>query len=464
MFCTNCGSKTTENSKFCSSCGTAKAQPVAQYNVPYYVPDVATSKPAKNRQVIIVCSVLAVAMLIGGILLLRSPSDSIVGTWELVEVTGPYYYLFTDYFLGMVDTFYRNGTGVSNFNNEVDEFVWTINGNRITIEWLTFDSSTTMIFEVTGRYMRQHAPDYPELVWIFRRINTSMINAMPNPAVEVALATPASGAATPTPAPAAAETPTPTPAPIPATPTPTPPVDATPTPTPAAQNIPQQIAIGDTISFGPYMWRVLDVQGDRTLIITDRVIYHRNYHHTSDAVTWETSEIRQWLNGEFFAGFNPSDQARIAQTYVVNYNNPWDFSNFEFAFGARFTGWGSTPGGNNTWDRIFLLSIDEVLQHFGDSGLVAIGATMRYSARDASAYHGLFSTFIDDQYNNARVANDLNGLGSSWWLRSPGVNPYFAASVFENGWLSKMGDIAAFWGEYFLGIRPALWLYIDVDN
>ena len=41
----------------------------------------------------------------------------------------------------------------------------------------------------------------------------------------------------------------------------------------------------------------------------------------------------------------------IVQTYVVNNDNPWDFSNFEFAFGGRFTGWGSIPGGNNTWDR-----------------------------------------------------------------------------------------------------------------
>ena len=197
------------------------------------------------------------------------------------------------------------------------------------------------------------------------------------------------------------------------------------------------------------------MQGGRALIITDRLIDTRRYHHTMEAVTWETSEIRRWLNGEFIARFSPSDQARIAQTYVVNNNNPWDFSDW----------WGghvSTPGGRNTWDRIFLLSIDEVLQHFGDSGLVARGAAMGASARDSDATQGLSSFRIVDQFNGARIERDLQGSASSWWwLRSPGSDPYHAAIIDIDGSLTMSGG-TAFREEvgYGGGVRPALWLYL----
>ena len=41
------------------------------------------------------------------------------------------------------------------------------------------------------------------------------------------------------------------------------------------------VSVGDIIQFGPYDWRVLDVQGDTALIITDRVIAQRAFHEIS---------------------------------------------------------------------------------------------------------------------------------------------------------------------------------------
>ena len=224
------------------------------------------------------------------------------------------------------------------------------------------------------------------------------------------------------------------------------PVPVTPPPTPPAQ---ANVSVGDIIPFGGFNWRVLDVQGGRALIITDRVIDQRPYDHGDVAVTWETSEIRQWLNSEFFARFSLSDQARIAEAYVVNHNNPWDF-----------TDWGghrNTPGGNNTRDRIFLLSIDEVLRYLGDSGLVARGTSLGADARDADANPELFGRYIDDQYSDARMALDLGGSFSWWWLRSPGIDPYRAAIV---GWRGYLGLIGGWVGWFDGGIRPALWLYL----
>ena len=240
---------------------------------------------------------------------------------------------------------------------------------------------------------------------------------------------------------------TPTPAPT-VTPTPTP--TLTPTPTPAP--IQAQVRTGDIIEFNGYDWLVLEVQGNQALIITYRVIASRLYHHTFEAVTWETSEIRLWLNSDFFASLSQAYQARIVESYVVNNDNPWSF-----------LGWGvhaNTQGGNNTVDRIFLLSIDEVLLYFGDSGLVAQGAAMSANTRHASAYEELFVDRVSDHYNQARRVWNLEGSASWWWLRSPGRSPGRAAIVRSDGDL-LIGGYNVFWEGGSIGVRPALWLHLE---
>ena len=127
-------------------------------------------------------------------------------------------------------------------------------------------------------------------------------------------------------------------------------------------------------------------------------------------------------------------------------------------------------------DRVFLLSIDEVLRFFGDSGMVARGAAMclweRYVELEVFAHDGLWpyvglwpSGIIHDQYNAARRAWDLEGSASDWWLRSPGLADDFFTLVGFDGYLSLHGQ--GVFGGWFRdtlvgsrGVRPALWLYL----
>jgi hypothetical protein len=62
--------------------------------------------------------------------------------------------------------------------------------------------------------------------------------------------------------------------------------------------------VGDIIPFGEYDWRVLDVQGDRVLIITKDVVEERVYHSESTLVIWEECDLRKYLNGEFLDRFS----------------------------------------------------------------------------------------------------------------------------------------------------------------
>ena len=137
------------------------------------------------------------------------------------------------------------------------------------------------------------------------------------------------------------------------------------------------VSVGDVVRFGPYNWRVLEVRNNQALVLSEHVLFDRRYHHTWEAVTWETSEIRHYLNNDFFGRFSPQEQALIATATVTNDDNQW--------FG--------TPGGNTTLDRIFLLSIEEVVVFFGDSG--------QLTNRPAEAH------FIWDEYNRARRAWNL---------------------------------------------------------
>jgi len=109
--------------------------------------------------------------------------------------------------------------------------------------------------------------------------------------------------------------------------------------------------------------------------------------------------LRQYLNEEFYDMFSVEEKARIVETIIQNNKKSW--YNIE--------------GGNTTNDKIFLLSLDEVVKYFGDSGW------LRSRPLDARR--------IDDQFNSARIARGINDTDSWWWLRSPGFYSWLCYST-----------------------------------
>ena len=186
--------------------------------------------------------------------------------------------------------------------------------------------------------------------------------------------------------------------------------------------------IGDLITFGAYQWQVLDIKEGKALLITKNIIEQRQYHASNTSVTWSNCDLRSYLNNAFLnsSAFSNTDRTRITLVTNTNENNQW--------YG--------TSGGGNTNDRIFLLSLAEVVQYFGDSGQLA-------HRPSGSSYD------INDQYNGNRVAT-FNGTAVKWWLRSPGDVTNYAATVSSNGNIYVDGR---FVGDYDGGgVRPALWL------
>ena len=153
--------------------------------------------------------------------------------------------------------------------------------------------------------------------------------------------------------------------------------------------------VGDIICFGknaagtPIKWQIFEKHDDGALVISNDSIANTCYHDKDTSVTWETCYIRQWLNNDFYnRAFSDYEKAMIKDTTLTNPNNP--------IYG--------TPGGNNTTDKLFLLSIDEAYKYFAT--------------------------------DEARLLRN----GSWWWLRTPGATTATAIYVDNyNGELKLNG-------------------------
>ena len=204
----------------------------------------------------------------------------------------------------------------------------------------------------------------------------------------------------------------------------------------------EDIKIGSSLSFGDYNWRVLDIQDNTALIITENIIEQRSYHDAYKDITWADCALRKYLNSDFYDKFTEAEKSRIIPVLNKNIDNQWH--------GAR--------GGEDTEDRVFLLSIEEVAcKYFGDSSskLYNPGKNQRYWLERK------------DENNSKRIAR-LEANKEQvwwWWLRSPGRYNVRAAYIHGDGNIGIQGNNVLKGnpsdGRCTGGVRPALWLMVE---
>lgn len=194
-------------------------------------------------------------------------------------------------------------------------------------------------------------------------------------------------------------------------------------------NCNNSLSVGDFIKFGNYFinegknkepieWRVLEVSNDKALLITKDAIDSKPYNKMRD-ITWEECLLRKWLNNEFInQAFSKEEQNEIILTNISNPNNA-----------NR-----STNGGNNTQDKIFLLSVDEVKKYFNDD------KDRKCKATGYAKLQGVYTEDLDNCF---------------WWLRSPGCVQFSAACVYINGGIRDSGQNVCY--DHY-AVRPALWI------
>ena len=142
---------------------------------------------------------------------------------------------------------------------------------------------------------------------------------------------------------------------------------------------------------------------------------YRPFHDRWGLVTWESSSLRRYLNKEFLeSAFSEQERHSLVKALVRADENPMC----------------NTDPGNDTKDKVFLLSVVEAQKYFNVN-----------HNRKCSYYLG---------------RREQNPRSSWWWLRSPGFNDANAASVGEDGSFqySYVRDVRG-------GIRPAIWLKLN---
>lgn len=183
--------------------------------------------------------------------------------------------------------------------------------------------------------------------------------------------------------------------------------------------------VGDIFKLGEWHsdsieWQVLEVKDGKALLLSKYALTCRQYHNTYTDITWEKCDLRKWLNGEFFQKAFKGDAAKcVVESDVPAHYNP-DYS---------------TAPGNDTKDKVFLLSVKEVLQYFKTD-----------EERICKAL-----PFVKSE--GACVDEDNGVLW--WWLRSPGNYAYRAANVNDDGSVYSNGYGVDFGSSV---VRPALWV------
>lgn len=174
----------------------------------------------------------------------------------------------------------------------------------------------------------------------------------------------------------------------------------------------------------PIRWRLLKKSNGLGLLLAesglDAMCYDREFRES----TWASSTIRRWLNHDFLeTAFNDQEEGRIVTTHLENDDNPYT----------------NAPGGPDTEDRVFLLSIDDV----DDIGELFFANDRERLVRPTAVARA----------HGAEVSD--YGIGW-WWLRSPGSVGTKAMTIAFSGSVSapEYRTVTDSSGC----VRPSLWI------
>ena len=208
-------------------------------------------------------------------------------------------------------------------------------------------------------------------------------------------------------------------------------------------------------------WLILYKEGSKALVVSEKILDCKPYNEGFKACTWESSSIRKWLNSDFYdAAFTESEKARILDTLVT------PSCNVDYEVDA----------GNETTDKIFLLSFEEVEEYCTNTGEYSVKEELRIAkATQYAKAQGLYvmSEYLNETYSKGedesqavleeKESDEENESGFEtgagwWWLRSLGAKDTKAMDVRTDGEIRYYGHLN---GEGNIGVRPAMWISLE---
>ena len=170
----------------------------------------------------------------------------------------------------------------------------------------------------------------------------------------------------------------------------------------------------DTVIFGtnsvdnakqPMEWIVLEKDGSKALLLSKYTLRNREYNKNDEPVSWETCDLRKYLNNEWYNRvFDNGEKQMILDSVLVN-------SNLNY---LRSKDMITCP---NTIDKVFLLSFLEFKTYFGC-----------YDVDEIKLNDDLIVGPVVKFFENARafgltsIEEKQNAKEKEWWLRGNSTN------------------------------------------
>ncbi len=203
---------------------------------------------------------------------------------------------------------------------------------------------------------------------------------------------------------------------------------------------------GDTVCFGTYeqnndtsdgaeviKWRVLETDGDTATLISCWILDASPYHNKGGDTTWENCYLRDWLNAYFYeTAFSDEEKMHIKDSEVAAEPNPkYD-----------------TDCGNDTVDKVYLLSYEEARAYFDYS----VSGAERYEATDEVVHPDLMAFFTPFALAKGAYVQDKYNSGV-WWLRTQGITGGDTCNV---AWTGVVGSYGHYVTMSSYGVRPVI--------
>ena len=175
----------------------------------------------------------------------------------------------------------------------------------------------------------------------------------------------------------------------------------------------------------PIEWIVLDVRDGKSLLISRYALDSVPFNtENTDGITWETSTLRKWLNEDFLNDAFIEDERECIPTVEIN---------------AGLNPDSTVDPGNNTKDKVFLLSILEAEEYF-DNDISRQCKPTEYAKAQGC--------YVDAISGNC-----------CWWLRSPGSYSDHATVVDSAGSARSFSEYVS---KEDNTVRPVIWIDLNM--
>ena len=265
------------------------------------------------------------------------------------------------------------------------------------------------------------------------------------------------------------------------------------TPTPTSTPVPtktvsfENVLVGDMVTFGSYeqdnntnngkepiQWQVLDINENGVLMISRYILDCKAYNEYYDGInhecTWENCTLRKWLNDDFYnTAFSDGEKESIKTVRIINEDNP---------FISPYNGSKGGKGGNDTNDKVFLLSASELKKYYRFNTWHDKNNDYNYRFWDNEEFLGFSEELITpatayakektennltmsealykEVYKKEKYSESCIGLqGCEWFIRLPGYDNESVCSVTPLGEMATSPNVRVS-NEY--GVRPALYI------